>query len=192
MAMDALSKFSSAVMKTAEDGRKYELDKVRRAEKERLETAILEIKNSAKSRVRIEHEKLKRENELEISALTHKVRSDIAERRDKMFEEIFSEVEKNIAEYIKSPRYAEDLIKSFNEAISQMGDGETVCTALPRDIEILKTENGEILYKEAQLHIIGGFCLQNRESRLYIDMTIKSRMDGQKKNFYRTSGLVLG
>ncbi len=195
MAIDALTKFSAAVMRSAENTRQDELDKIRKAENERLKAAAADIKDDKKSnkqnRIYIETEKLKRDKEMEVSSYKNSLKQDIIKRRSEMFEEIFDAVLKNVSDYTKSAEYAEDMRKLLKKAAAEMQGGKLVCRALLRDIELLKEVSEEVSFKEADDSTIGGFCLENKEKHLYLDMTIKSRIENQKKKFYRESGLVL-
>ena len=195
MAIDALTKFSAAVMQSAENNRQKELDRIRKAEDERLKAAAAEIKSNKKndkqSRIYIETEKLKRDKETEVSYFKNGLRQDIIKRRGEMFKEIFDAVLKNVSEYTAGPKYVEDMRKLLKEATAEMQGGSLVCRARLRDIESFKEGNENISFENASDDIIGGFCLENKEKHLYLDMTIKSRIENQKKKFYRESGLVL-
>lgn len=189
--MDSLIKFSAEVITAAEKNRDEMLSSLRKGEAERLHNAEKDIKSSKESRVRIECEKIKLETEKEVSLLKNDLKKDILSRREEMFDEIFSKVAENIADYRKSPRYIAHMTENIKKASSLMSGGEIECCMLPEDIEAVKKELPDLLYKEAQEDIIGGFTLINKEKHLYLDMTLRSKIEQQKKNFYRKSGLVL-
>ncbi len=189
--MDSLIKFSAEVINTAEKNRDEALLSLRDSERERLHNAENDIKSGKESRVRIECEKIKLETEKEVSLLKNDLKKDILSRREEMFDEIFSKVKANIEEYKKSLQYIADMTENIKKASELMSGGEIVCCLMADDIEAVKKELPNLLYKEAQEDIIGGFTLMNKEKHLYLDMTLKSKIEQQKKNFYRKSGLVL-
>ena len=96
-----------------------------------------------------------------------------------------------MAEYRKSPQYIADMIQNIKKASGFMSGGEIICHMLPGDINAVKEQISNISYVSASEEIVGGFILMNKEKNLYLDMTLSSKIEEQKKNFYRKSGLVL-
>lgn len=189
--MDSLIKFSAEVINGAEKNRDEALSSLREKEKERLKTAEKDIKSGKESRVRTECEKIKLETEKEVALLKNDLKKDILIRREEMFDEVFSKVRENIEAFRKSPQYISDMIDNIKKAAEILSGGEVECSLLPEDIEAVKKEIPSLVYKEAEEDIIGGFTLMNKEKHLYLDMTLSSKIEQQKKNFYRKSGLVL-
>ncbi len=192
MAMDSLIKFSSEVIKTAESHREELLLKVRQEETERYEAAKAEIKSKKISRIRVECAKLKLEADKEVSVLKNDLKREIFTRREEMFQDVFSQVTQKVMEYKNSSLYLADMVKAIKLALTKIGQGEIECFAAAEDIDAFKKEIPTLVYKESDADIIGGFLLKNKEKGLYLDMTLKSKIEEQKKKFYRKSGLVLG
>lgn len=191
MAMDALSKFSSEVLKDAEAKCNFEIAEIEDEEKQRLNETINKIKAQEEERVRTEKEKLRLKKELSSSLLRTDLKREITKRRGEMFDEIFAEVLKNISDYTKSKEYKESLLKLLSKAVTVLGDTDTVCYARKSDIEFLKGEFKTLEFKEAEESIIGGFTAENHEKHLLADFTLKSKIEEEKKNFFKNSGLVL-
>ncbi len=191
MAMDSLVKFSTDVIKTAEKSRDEKLESFRNTEKEREQSSGESIKSESESRVRVECEKISLEAERSTAKLKSGLKAEIYKRREEMFDEIFSEVLKNIEEYKKSADYIKNTQNELIAAIAAMGDGKIICRCLKEDEEMLKKAESALVFEEADEDIIGGFSLMNKEKNLFLDMTLKSRIEEQKKKFYKKSGLVL-
>lgn len=191
MAMDALSKFSSEVLKDAEAKCNFEIAEIEDEEKQRLDENINKIKALEEERVRTENEKLRLKKELSSSLLRTDLKREITKRRGEMFDEIFAEVLKNISDYTKSKEYKESLLKLLSKTVAVLGDTDTVCYARKSDIEFLKGEFKTLEFKEAEESIIGGFTAENPEKHLLADFTLKSKIEEEKKNFFKNSGLVL-
>ncbi len=191
MAMDALSKFSSEVLRDAEAKCNFKIAEIEDAEKERLDENIAKIKAAEEERVRTEKEKLRLKKELSSSLLRTDLKREITKRRNEMFNEIFTEISKNILDYAKSEDYKISLSKLLSKAVSVLGDTDTVCYARKSDIEFLKGEFKTLEFKEAKDSIIGGFTAENPKKHLLADFTLKSKIEEEKKNFFKNSGLVL-
>ncbi len=191
MAMDSLVKFSTEVIKTAENQRDALLSKVRDKENKRLQAAKADIQSKKLSKIRIECTKIKLEADKEVSVIKNDLNKEIFKRRAEMFDDIFSEVIKNLKEYKNSSCYTNDIIQTLNAALLEMGAQNTECFVLDEDIDLLKKEFPSLIIREATKDILGGFSLMNREKGLYLDMTLKSKVEEQKKKFYKKSGLVL-
>ena len=189
--MDSLAKFSAEVMRTAERNKKAELEKVRTEEEKRLERARFDIEKETTSKISIESKKIKAKSEQEIEKYRSDLKKKILLRRNEMFDEIFAKVLENIREYKKSDSYKAKLIENIKKAVAKMGDGAVVCYVMPEDMEFISKEMPNLILKEPKEAIIGGFYLENREKHLFLDMTIDSRIEEQKKDFYAKSGLVM-
>ena len=189
--MDSLVQFSAEVISAAEKNREEALSDLRKKETERLHNEERDIEKRKESSVRIECEKIKLEAEKEVSVLKNDLKKNILNRREEMFDEIFSKVKENIAEYRKSPQYIADMIQNIKKASGFMSGGEIICHMLLGDINAVKEQISNISYVSASEEIVGGFILMNKEKNLYLDMTLSSKIEEQKKNFYRKSGLVL-
>ncbi len=191
MAMDSLVKFSTEVIKTAENRREEQLSHIREKEMSRLEGAKADIQSKKLSKIRIECTKIKLNSDKEISILKNDLKKDIFKRREEMFEDIFAQVAKGALEYKNSPEYIKNTEDAITCAIKEMGGEDIVCFALGEDIIALKNNFPQVKFKEASADIIGGFSLMSEKQGLYLDMTLKSKIEEQKKQFYRKSGLVL-
>ncbi len=189
--MDSLVKFSTEVIKTAQSHREAELNEIKSREEERLRSAKNDTDSKKLSKIRIECNKIKLSTDKEISILKNDLKKDIFRRRQEMLEDIFAQVTQNAKEYKSGDRYIEDMIKSLKLAAEKIGGEDLVCCIKEEDGERLKKEFPEISFVAAAEDIIGGFSLMSREKGLYLDMTLKSRIEEQRQEFYKKSGLVI-
>ncbi|MEG1441898.1 MAG: hypothetical protein RSC29_04485 [Oscillospiraceae bacterium] len=194
MATDALTRFSESLLTEANKTRQTLISDLENDRKKRLSDENTNIMATCKHRVKIAKFKLMAEQRMTISSRQNELNASMIENRTRFFNEIFTEVTKNIREFVKSDKYENYISAEFAKYSKDFSDGTTVCTVMTADLYIIKKlctlKNVEFKTTD-DTEFVGGFTLENQQLKLFADCTFKDKIEEQKKIFYENGGLII-
>lgn len=191
MARDSLVKFSNAILDEAQKQKNRLLEKVKNENIiliKKQEKCILQQKNIFFT---TEVEKLKNEKNLKLSLYNYELKVSLIKMRNKLFTDMFDEIEKKIIEYTKTNLYYSNLRADFFKAKNFIQENIFVVSALNKDINFLKSLSDKEFTIEEVKDIIGGFTVTCPQKRIYLDYTLKTILEEEKKLFILNSGFFI-
>lgn len=119
------------------------------------------------------------------------LRKEALARREELSLKVFASVRGKLLDYVSGEGYRKALLAQLRELADKFA-GSSVGLREP-DLD-LADEISEILGSDARIKAdpsirIGGFTLTNRESRLFYDGTLDTKLADAKRWFYENSGL---
>jgi len=188
---DSLVKFSNAIINEAEEQKKQLLNEIKEENSRLIERKRKELEKRKNEQILTETEKIESCKRLEIALQSQKYRYELKQKRTKLLLSMFDKIEKNILEYTKTDEYYLILKSDFMGAIENIEDEITVFAKLC-DIEYLKEfSHDKITFEAADENILGGFTLTIPTRRLFIDNTLRTRLEEEKKSFALNSGFII-
>lgn len=191
MARDSLVKFSNAILDEAQKQKNRLLEKVKNENIiliKKQEKCILQQKNIFFT---TEVEKLKNEKNLKLSLYNYELKVSLIKMRNKLFTDMFDEIEKKIIEYTKTNLYYSNLRADFFKAKNFIQENIFVVSALNKDINFLKSLSDKEFTIEEVKDIIGGFTVTCPQKRIYLDYTLKTILEEEKKLFILNNGFFI-
>lgn len=194
MSRDSLLKFSEAILNEAALQREELISGLKERRDEELSRTKKEFSEWKNEYIQSEKKRMEDESLLKILNVKNRAFRMIIETRQDMFDKVFGKVIDNINEYVKSDKYVEFLKSEFEKLIADMKSTATVCEVRAEDKEIMTEiaknyENVSVCVSKSKL--LGGFILENREMRIYIDNTLDRRIECQKEEFYKNCELII-
>lgn len=156
-----------------------------------LEKARVRAHEDVKAFKKSEIDRLNEENNAGFSELEMQETKIVLDRRTQITNDIFSRAETKLIEFTKSGKYLDFLKASIAAIETAIGD-DSVILLKPDDKKFeaeLKGLCKEIKY-DATIKI-GGCKAENIDNRLIADDTLDTRLEGEKADFYKNSGLTL-
>lgn len=191
MARDSLIKFSNAIINEAEEKKKQLLNKIRTENQELIKSKAAELERQTNDYIKAQTEILRENESIEISLQQKTSKTELIKKRNMLINSMFEKIEKNISEYTKTEEYKSRLKADFLKATELLKDN-IIINARVCDIEYLKQyANENIVIKEADRNILGGFTAYSNSSRLLLDCTLKTRLEKEKKSFALKSGFII-
>lgn len=138
-----------------------------------------------------EFDRLNEETNAGFSEFEARETKSLLDRRAQITDEVFSKAKQRLIEFAQSEEYFEFLLKSIDKIKQTLGE-TSVIYLKPDDskyeAELLK-HCAEIKYTpEIE---IGGCRAENTANQLFADDTLEARLEEEKLNFYKTSGLSI-
>lgn len=193
---EKISKFVQAITAYAEEQR----DKIRRETEEfksqRLLKAEQDVLADAYQLIQKENRSMRGEGIREISRRDLAARKELLTRRSQIMDEVFSRAEQQILAFTSTPAYTDLLRRLFQESAAFLPAEGTVYTVSRRD-EPLIPELSALCPSGSRIEAaddirLGGVRGENAESGLIADNTLDSRLELERDEFVRTSGLTVG
>lgn len=193
---EKISKFVQAITAYAEEQR----DKIRRETEEfksqRLLKAEQDVLADAYQLIQKENRSMRGEGIREISRRDLAARKELLTRRSQIMDEVFSRAEQQILAFTSTPAYTDLLRRLFQESAAFLPAEGTVYTVSRRD-EPLIPELSALCPAGSRIEAaddirLGGVRGENAESGLIADNTLDSRLELERDEFVRTSGLTVG
>jgi vacuolar-type H+-ATPase subunit E/Vma4 len=189
-------KFSATVVKEAMDEKDCLVKGYREENEAFLKKSQTEITKANKKKIRGFIRNVRSKKDFALARRRNELRRDLFEAREKMFEEMMTELEGKLEEFKKSPQYAVFLAKKLTAA-SKMLDftPSIVCECDDDDVdkmsEIFKQNfpTCNVRVEAIQSKTLGGFLLKNIEKGLILDASMDSDVEAQKVKFFEVSGL---
>ena len=138
-----------------------------------------------------EIDRLNEETNAGFSELEAQEKKKLIDRRSEITNEVFSKAKVKLIDFTKSDKYLDFLVKSINSIKTAIGE-DTVIIVKPDD----KKYEAELskLCKEIKYDPsikIGGCKAENFANKLIADDTLDARLEAEKANFYKNSGLLI-
>lgn len=156
-----------------------------------LQKARTRAHEDVKALKKSETDRLNEETNAGFSELEAEQTKTVLARRAQITDEVFARAKSELDKFVNSEKYLDFLKGSINAIKAELGDG-TVIILKPEDkkyeAELLKLCD-EIKYDSTIK--IGGCKAENLKMRLTADDTLETRLESEKINFYKTSGLTI-
>ena len=156
-----------------------------------LQKARARAHEDVKALKKTETDRLNEENNAGFSELEAEQTKTVLARRAQITDEVFARAKAELEQFVNSEKYLDFLKGSINAIKTELVDG-TVIILRPEDkkyeAELLKLCD-EIKYDSTVR--IGGCKAENLKMRLTADDTLEARLESEKINFYKTSGLTI-
>ena len=151
------------------------------------EHAHEDVKSFKKSEI----DRLNEENNASFSELEAQETRKLLDRRSQITAEVFERAEKKLSDFTQTPSYPDFLKKSIAQIKSKLGDGAVII--LKPDDKKYEAEISplcaEIKYDSSIR--IGGCRAENKAAGLIADDTLETRLEEEKSNFYKASGMSI-
>ncbi|MBD5082217.1 MAG: hypothetical protein HDT44_10710 [Ruminococcaceae bacterium] len=182
--LEKIARFEEAINKAAEseidkllsDARKKAEEAVKCADEEYLEKSFHVVSGETKNiERRLQHEVSQKEFEASKEVFAH---------RSKRVNELFEELEKEIADFSKTPEYEKRLIAITEEIEKETPfDDKTVIYVKPTDVEMLKKHYPKVNVSGDKNIKLGGVSVFYPQSSVYADRTFDNAFAEQKAEF---------
>ena len=191
-----LDKFSSAVLKDAQEQRAKILQEIEEYRKSQMEKAEEEILHEAYIMIQNEIASIKNQESRKISLAELEGRRKLLKQREEITEKVFTETAGRLLGFTRSPEYQPYLCDRVKKCAAQLPAGKVVIRLKKDDLalsDVLIAACGREATVGAAADIeIGGFIMINEEMGLVVDETIDLKLRSQKDWFAAASGLTLG
>lgn len=183
---DAIKQMAAAECKKIDD----ETEEIRN---QRLESLQKETKSRYKSYLEYEVSRIKADTNRQLSSLEENAKRQLTQLRNELCDKVFSKVESDVSEFVKTDEYKALLIRSVKE-ITQEAPIENLSFFVSRRDEKLIAALSEEFGKDAEFSvsddiIFGGVKAIDRKTDCLFDNTLDSKLEEQKEWFYKDSGL---
>ena len=194
MAKDRLSQFANVLIEEADAKRNKIEEELRKKKNQRLKQEDERLNIYFDSAIKSGKAELEHQKHLYLTRREEELHKTLLQNRQKTFNHVFDEVKNNVKAFTKTPEYEKMMITEFKDASSyfKREQGETICTVMQCDLEFVKKNFvfPEIIFNCSEQDFLGGFTLENAALRLFADCTLASKIEEQKKIFYKTSDLI--
>lgn len=191
-----LDKFSSAVLKDAEEQRSKILDEIEEYRKSQMEKAEEEILHDAYIMIQNEIASIKNKHSRKISLTELEGRRSLLLLREQLTGKVFDEAASRILAFTKTGEY-----KSY-----LCGLVKNCCAAVPEGSVEIKVKKDDLAFSDALIAAsgrdakvaesvgitIGGVLVSNPEKGVVVDETLDLKLSSQKDWFTSESGLSIG
>ena len=191
-----LDKFSSAVLKDAEEQRRIILEEIEEYRKAQMEKAEEDILHEAYIMIQNEISAIKNQQSRKISLAELEGRRNFLKQREDIMNRVFKETSERILAYTATAEYGNMLCEKLKNSAANLPEGSLVIQIKHADLPLadrLIAACGHKAAVEENANIaLGGFILENRDKGVIIDETLDLKLEGQKDWFAASSGLTLG
>ena len=193
MANDSLSKFANVLYTEALQEKEKVAHKLEEEKNEVIKKKDIELKEKFERELKKCRSQLDYEVKIALSKRENELSKILRQNRKKAACEVFEKATEKLKDFTKTDAYKEYLKKEFAAIADEFLSGETVCTAMDSDFDIIKEISPikNMKYVSADSSVIGGFTLKNSELGICADCTLKSKLAEQEGLFYNISGLVI-
>jgi len=190
-----LDKFSSAVLKDAEEQRLKILAEIEEYRKNELEKAEEEILHDAYVMIQNEIASIKNKHSRKISLAELEGRRNQLILRDQLVGKVFEEAAAKIAAFTKTDGYRQYMIDLVKKSCDQIPEGSIIISVKKDDLFLssdLIAASGRDAKVEANAVIqLGGVLVSNPEKGIVVDETLDLKLNNQKDWFISVSGLSI-
>lgn len=191
-----LEKFSSSVLKDAQEQHDKILAEIEVYRKAEMEKAEVEAQQESSSMIQSEMSSIKNLQSRKLSLAELEGRRRLLKQREDLTEKIFGQTADKIRSYTSTPEYVQQLCSRVKSSSSSLPEGSLVIQVKPDDLSLadkLKEACGRDATVEANINIeLGGYILCNNDKGIVIDETFDLKLNSQRDWFASTSGLSLG
>ena len=192
-----LEKFSSAVLKDAEEQRTRTLSEIDSYRRTELEKAEEEILHDAYVMIQNQIAAIKNRQSREISLTELEGRRKLLKLRESLTKQVFDDAAAKIIDYTKTEAYRALLCSIVKKSCLSIPEGPVVLEVKKEDLrlaaDLQAACGGRQATVEANDNItLGGVILYNREKGIIVDETLDLKLSAQKDWFASSSGLSIG
>jgi V/A-type H+-transporting ATPase subunit E len=192
-----LEKFTSSVLKDAEEQRSKilnEIDEYRRVEIEKAEEEIL---NDAYVMIQNEITLVKNKNSREISLSELESRRKLLKLRDEISGGVFEDTAKSLVDFTSSPKYLDYICNIIKKCVETFPEGKSVIMVKKEDLQYSKKllsafGRTDAICESSDKITIGGVIIYNHDKGIVVDETLDLKLANQKDWFAASSGLTIG
>lgn len=182
--MEKAARFENAINREADAEISALLSKAREKAEEAVACADNEYLEESYRLVSGETGKIKRKLDNLVSQRSFEASKELLSHRNKCVEEFFDALEKEIAEFTRTPEY-EQRLKAI---IAEINGERSITDTSVVYVKTADTETAKRLYPNFSVKSdknikLGGAAVFYPESSIYIDMTIDNAFAQQKKDF---------
>ena len=192
MPNSSLIEFSNSVLKSADEENKNNTQNLIDENSSLIDKHKKELELQNKDFLSKEMMRLKNEMATTLAKEKALAKKTFLEKRLFLCDEIFNKIEAKLFEYVKTEEYLKKLILDLNTASEYFTGGKTVISLTEQDCMFLKSQNftENFIFETCSDSIIGGFTAENKEMRLFLDLTLKTKLDKEKKSFSLNSNFT--
>jgi V/A-type H+-transporting ATPase subunit E len=192
-----LEKFTSAVLKDAEEQRSQilkEIDEYRNAQIEKAEEEIL---NDAYVMIQNEIAIIKNKNGRQVSLAELESRRKLLKLRDEISRSVFEDAAKNLLNFSLTSKYIDYICNIIKKCADTFPAGKSVIMVKKEDLQykdrFLSAFGREDAVCETSDNLtIGGVIIYNHDKGIIVDESLDLKLENQKDWFAATSGLTIG
>lgn len=191
-----LDKFSSAVLKDAEEQRSKILKEIEDYRKNEMEKAEEEILHEAYVMIQNEIAAIKNKHSRKISLAELDGRRKLLTLREELSGKVFDEAAEKLLDFTKTEDYKSYLSEAVKKCCSEIPDGEIVIEVKNDDLQysdiLVKTSGRSAAVKATHNITIGGVLISSPSRGIVVDETLDLKLSSQKDWFASESGLSIG
>lgn len=191
-----LDKFSSAVLKDAEEQRSKILKEIEDYRKSQMEKAEEEILHEAYIMIQNEIAAIKNKHSRKISLEELEGRRKLLALREKLSGKVFDEAAEKLINFTKTEDYKKFLSDSVKKCCSEIPEGDIVIEVKNEDLPLsdilIKTSGRKASVKATYNIKIGGVLISSPSHGVVVDETLDLKLSSQKDWFASESGLSIG
>lgn len=191
-----LEKFTSAVLKDAEEQRAKILHEIELYRKKEIEKAEEEVLHEAYVLIQKEIANIKNAHSKEISLAEIGWRKKLLKLRDDFTEQVFQAVSEKIASFAKTDAYVEYIKRAAADCPPEIREGNVIISVKKDDLglkdAILGAFGTSAGFEVSDKIELGGILIYNSDKGIVVDQTLDLKLQNQKNWFESTSGLGIG
>lgn len=191
-----LDKFSSAVLRDAQEEREKILKEIEEYRKTQMEKAEEEILHEAYIMIQNEIAAMKNKQSREVSLAELEGRRKLLQQREAISDKVFAQTAQRLLDFTRTEDYVRYLCDRVRECVAQLPDAPLVIRLKKDDMkladQVVAASGRQATVEETADIAIGGFVLLSSQVGLMADETIDRKLSGQRDWFAAASGLTLG
>ncbi|WP_455716822.1 V-type ATP synthase subunit E [Anaerosporobacter sp.] len=153
--------------------------------KEMAEEKKKSLKKQAEQKIHTESDNLLREKNKKLSNESMSIKRAISEKTKEKIDILFTDVEKRLSAYMKTPEYQDFLVNKINEAVAFANDDEITIYINPTDAHLKSAleSSTKVELTISNIDFIGGIRCVITEKHILIDNSFISKLEEEKSNF---------
>ncbi len=194
MSKNSLTKFAKILYNQALEEKERVAQELESEREKTLSQKTEELEKRFKFELKGRRAELEGETRLALSRREAELAKMLRQNRSRAENEIFDAAKEALLEFAKGEKYEGYLKREFEKVATDFCAGTTICTAMERDLELIENicpiKNTK--FEKSQDDIIGGFTLANEMLGIFADCTFREKLEEQREEFFKTSGLMIG
>lgn len=190
-----LEKFTSAVLQDAEEQRQKVLAEIEEYRRSELEKAEEEVLHETYVMIQNEIAAVKNAHSKQISLAELERRRNLLLLREKISEDVFSEVSRRLKDFAAADDYVSYVCGLLKETVQDIPEGKTSLLVKKEDMKhadaFLSAYGKPAVCEESSNIMIGGVIVFNHDKGVFVDLTLDLKLASQKDWFAANSGLTI-
>lgn len=193
MPKDSLTKFAKTLYNQALEKKERVARELEGEREKTLSKNTEELEKRFKLELNRRQAELEGETRLALSRREAELAKMLRQNRSRAENEIFDAAKEALLEFAGSEKYEEYLKREFEKIAPEFCGGATICTAMERDLELIKSicPIKNVKFEKSPNEIIGGFTLANEALGIFADCTLREKLEERREEFFKTSGLMI-